>query len=437
MWFIPFAGLLSSIAILPVVAPHVWERRFWVVAVFWSVAFVAPFALLHGGHAAAHAVAEAMAHEYLPFILLLLALFVVAGGICVTGHLDGTPLTNLAILAAGTLAASLFGTTGAAMLLIRPLIRANLGRAAKVHVFVFFIFLVGNIGGALTPLGDPPLFLGFLRGVTFGWTFLALAPPFAVAAGFLLALFAIVDAWLWSRETPGRRERPGGERLRVLGSHNLACLAAAVVAVLLSGTLRTGVDVPVGLGVTATLENLVRDAALLAIAIASYATTDPAIRVENAFTWTPIREVAILFAAIFVTIIPVLQALELGRAGPFAPLLALVTSADGRPVERAYFWLAGGLSSVLDNAPTYLVFFDLAGGDPAVLMGPRAGTLLAISTGAVFMGALTYLGNAPNFMIKAICEERGVRMPGFFGYLVWSLPILLPLFLLLAAVFFR
>ena len=204
-----------------------------------------------------------------------------------------------------------------------------------------------------------------------------------------------------------------------------------------SGLWHPGVTVRLGLGISVALEDALRDVALLLVALASWHSTETRIRVENAFAWTPIQEVAILFAGIFITIIPVLDALRLGPAGPFGPLLALVTRPDGTPIDAAYFWLSGGLSSVLDNAPTYLVFFDMAGGDPERLTGTLSRTLLAISAGAVFMGANTYLGNAPNFMIKAICEERGIRMPGFFGYLAWSGAILMPLFALLTLVFFR
>ncbi len=396
-----------------------------------------PYGVHAGLRAATAAVLGTMAHEYLPFILLLLTLFVVAGGIRIAGNLIGTPLTNLVILGLGTLGASLLGTTGASMLLIRPLIRANQDRRRNAHVFVFFIFLVGNIGGALTPLGDPPLFLGFLRGVDFSWTAVALSPAMGLASGLLLGLFVLIDLYHWNREgadwPPSRVPR----QIRIEGWHNFGYLALVIGLVLGSGLWHPGVTVRLGLGISVALEDALRDVALLLIALASWHSTETRIRVENAFAWTPIQEVAILFAGIFITIIPVLDALRLGPAGPFGPLLALVTRPDGTPIDAAYFWLSGGLSSVLDNAPTYLVFFDMAGGDPERLTGTLSRTLLAISAGAVFMGANTYLGNAPNFMIKAICEERGIRMPGFFGYLAWSGAILVPLFALLTLVFFR
>ena len=434
-WGLPFAGLLLSIALLPLVAPHWWERRFAAVAAAWALLFALPYAAVRGPSQAGTALLGTVAHEYVPFIVLLLTLFVVAGGIRIAGNLVGTPNTNLALLGLGTVGASFLGTTGAAMLLIRPLVRANGDRRHRTHVFVFYIFLVGNIGGSLTPLGDPPLFLGFLRGIDFGWTLGAMFPPMLLSSGLLLALFTAIDRWHWRREPvvpPSHLPR----QVRVEGRHNFVFLAAVVGAVLMSGLWHSGRELPLGLGIALSYEDAARDLALLATAVLSYSVTPSRIRIENAFTWVPIREVAILFAAIFITIVPVLGALTAGTAGPFAPLLHLVNGPNGSPIVSHYFWLTGALSSVLDNAPTYLVFFDAAGGDPAHLMAEGSATLLAISCGAVFMGANTYLGNAPNFMVKAICEEQGIRMPGFFGYLAWSGLILLPLFGLLTVLFF-
>jgi Na+/H+ antiporter NhaD/arsenite permease-like protein len=321
------------------------------------------------------------------------------------------------------------------MLLIRPIISANQDRRHNAHVFVFFIFLVANIGGSLTPF--PPLFLGFLKGVDFFWTLEAMLRPLLITSGLLLALFYVIDRLAWNRETLEVRKTKWVRRqLRIEGLHNVIYLCGVVGAVLASSLWNPGINIPLGLGIALPLNCLMRDSALLGLSYLSWKTTRSSIRVENAFAWVPIQEVAILFAAIFITMVPTLEVLRAGQAGALAPLLALVTSPDGTPIEGAYFWMTGLLSSVLDNAPTYLAFFNLAGGDAKQLMGPLAHTLLAISMGAVFMGALTYIGNAPNFMVRSICEERGVKMPSFFGYMLWSGTILLPLFAVLTLLFF-
>ncbi|MEZ5828991.1 MAG: sodium:proton antiporter [Hyphomicrobiales bacterium] len=431
LWSIPFVGLLLSIALLPLIAPRFWEHRFGTVAVFWSIAFLSPCAIVFGLPTAVAQVLDVLLLDYLPFILLLFALFVVAGGIRVSGNLVGTPATNTAMLAFGTLSASFLGTTGASMVLIRPVIRANQDRVYNRHVFIFFIFLVANIGGSLTPLGDPPLFLGYLKGIDFLWTLETMLRPMLLTSGLLLVLFYAIDRILWSREHQVVRWKSRVPRqIRIEGLHNVIYLAAVAGIVLIGGVWNRGVMVPIGLGMEMPLNGLVRDAVLITVSLLSWRTTPRSIRVENAFTWAPMQEVAMLFAAIFITMVPVLAMLRAGFDGPFGSLLHLVSTPDGKPVEAAYFWLTGGLSSFLDNAPTYLVFFNLAGGDPEVLMGPLALTLLAISMGAVFMGANTYIGNAPNFMVRSICEERGIKMPSFIGYMFWSVGILLPIFAL-------
>lgn len=437
VWAAPFVGILLSIALLPVLAPRFWEHHFGKVASFWAVSLLIPGTMLFGPVLIATELLHTAATEYLPFIILLFALFVVAGGIQVAGNLIGNPATNTAILGMGTVAASLVGTTGAAMLLIRPLIRANQDRRYNAHVFIFFIFLVANIGGSLTPLGDPPLFLGFLKGVDFFWTVTSMFLPMAVATLALLTVFYLLDRHHWRRQGAEWPVSHVPRQIRIEGLHNIVYLAGVVVTVLFSGVWKPDVNVPLGFGVTLPLEGLIRDILLLTLAYLSWRTTPRSIRVENAFAWTPIQEVAVLFAGIFITIIPVLSILRAGHGGALSPLLSLVSTSDGQPVNAAYFWLTGGLSSFLDNAPTYLVFFNLAGGDPQALMGPLSNTLLAISAGAVFMGANTYIGNAPNFMVKSICEERGIRMPSFFGYMAWSGGILIPLFLALTFLFFR
>jgi len=321
--------------------------------------------------------------------------------------------------------------------MIRPVLRANDDRKRNTHIVIFFIFLVANIGGSLTPLGDPPLFLGYLKGVDFLWTVETMLRPMLLSSGLLLALFYAVDRLAWNRESEEVRGKSRVRRqIRIEGLHNVIYLAAVAGTVLVTGVWNQGAKIELGLGMTMPVNGLVRDVVLIAVSLLSWRTTPRQLRVENAFTWAPMQEVAMLFAAIFITMIPMLALLQAGSEGPFAPLLSLVSTPDGKPFEAAYFWLTGGLSSFLDNAPTYLVFFNLAGGDAKALMGPLALTLLAISAGAVFMGANTYIGNAPNFMVRSICEERGIKMPSFIGYMLWSGAILLPLFGLITWLFF-
>ena len=422
-WALPFAGILLSIASGPLLFPKFWHAHYGKIAIAWALATLVPLGITFGASGALAAFVHAALAEYMSFIVLLFALYVVAGGVLITGTLRGTPWVNAGILLFGTAIASIVGTTGAAMILIRPLIRANAARANNVHVVVFFIILVANIGGALSPLGDPPLFVGFLRGVDFFWTTTHLAYETAIVAVPVLAIFLALDIWLARAEPKTVPTAP--EPLHLRGLINLPLIALIIGAILLSATWKPGVEFDV-YGTHVALQNLVRDGALIAIALASLWLTPQEHRAANDFTWEPIAEVAKLFAGIFVCIIPVLAALEAGHNGPLAWLLKAVTAHDGSPHEVAYFWLTGLLSAFLDNAPTYLVFFQLAGGDAAKLMTELSATLAAISMGAVYMGALTYIGNAPNFMVAAIANERGVKMPSFFGYMLWSFAVLLP-----------
>jgi Na+/H+ antiporter NhaD/arsenite permease-like protein len=360
----------------------------------------------------------------------------VTGGIRVTGNLHGSPTMNTVLLTVGTVLAGWMGTTGASMLLIRPLIRANDNRRHKVHVFVFFIFLVANIGGALTPLGDPPLFLGFLKGVEFFWPTSHLFTEMLVCAIVLLGIFYALDSYWYGKEGEVRRDPTPDSPVDIQGGVNIVLLMAVIGAVLMSGTWRPGVSWTV-YHIEIELQNVVRDLLLLAITYLSMRLTPSDVRDGNDFAWAPIVEVAKLFAGIFMTIVPAIAILKAGKSGAMEPLVSMVNHADGTPIDAWYFWLSGILSSFLDNAPTYLVFFNLAGGDAAALMGPMAATLAAISCGAVFMGANTYIGNAPNFMVKAVVEAAGIRMPSFFGYMAWSCGILVPLFVLLTFIFFR
>jgi Na+/H+ antiporter NhaD/arsenite permease-like protein len=434
LWALPFAGILLSIAIVPLIAPHAWHRHFGKISAAWALVFLVPFAVGFGTQAAFATFVHAMLEEYVPFIILLTALFTVAGGICLHGDLHGSPRLNTGLLALGTLLASIMGTTGAAMLLIRPLLRANEHCKHVVHRVVFFIFLVANAGGALSPLGDPPLFLGFLNGVSFFWTTVHLAAPTLFICVILLALFYALDRYYFTKEKVVHRSEVKTP-LSVDGKINFVLLAAVVALVLISGLWKPGIEFDV-FGTHVALQNAVRDVLLVAVSLLSLALTPKSARAGNAFNWAPIEEVAKLFAAIFITIAPVIMILRAGADGAFAGIVHMVTDASGKPIDIAYFWATGLLSSFLDNAPTYLVFFNLAGGDAPTLMTTGASTLAAISAGAVFMGANSYIGNAPNFMVKAIAESRGIVMPGFFAYLGWSAVILLPLFLLTGWLFF-
>ncbi|HRE20100.1 MAG TPA: sodium:proton antiporter, partial [Rhabdaerophilum sp.] len=328
--------------------------------------------------------------------------------------------------------ASIVGTTGASMILIRPIIRANDDRAHNVHIVVFFILLVSNIGGSLTPLGDPPLFLGFLRGVDFFWTTKALAFETALASGLLLAVFFVLDTWLRSKDDAGPRirDKTPDREIKLYGLRNIALMGAIIAVILASAAWKPGIVIPFPGGELA-LQNIVRDVLLVGVALVSLWITPGPVRAGNEFNWEPILEVAKLFAGIFICMIPVLAILGAGKAGALGPLVSLVTQADGSPNNGAYFWVTGLLSAFLDNAPTYLVFFQIAGGDPAILMTSLAKTLEAISVAAVFMGALTYIGNAPNLMVAVIARDMGVKMPSFFGYMLWSFGILGPLLVLI------
>ncbi|KIF83382.1 sodium:proton antiporter [Noviherbaspirillum autotrophicum] len=438
-WGVPFAGLLLSIALCPLLTPIIWHRHFGKIALAWALAFLLPCAALFGTAMAAGGALHAFVAEYIPFIILVTSLFVVAGGICVRGNLHGTPALNTGLLAIGALLASVMGTTGASMLMIRPLIRANDNRKQAVHIVVFFIFIVSNAGGSLTPLGDPPLFLGFLKGVDFFWTVKNIFFETLFLCVSLLAIFYLLDRhYYYNREDqrPVQQDPTPDSPIRFEGKANFALLATIVGAVLMSGLWKPGVSWSL-FGVHIELQNVLRDLVLIGAIFVSLAITPEEARKGNDFSWGPIQEVAKLFAGIFITIIPVIAMLRAGEAGAFATVVRAVTDDQGQPINAMYFWASGLLSSFLDNAPTYLVFFNTAGGDAARLMTQMAATLAAISCGSVFMGANSYIGNAPNMMVKAIAEERGIKMPSFFGYMAWSCAVLVPLFILMTFIFFR
>jgi Na+/H+ antiporter NhaD/arsenite permease-like protein len=435
---IPFVGILLSIALFPLIAPEFWHHHFPKISAAWAVVFAVPFLIAFGGDAI-YEILHIYIIDYIPFIILLWALFTVSGGILIRGSFAGTPAMNSFLLLIGTIIASWVGTTGAAMLLIRPILKANARRVHKVHTVVFFIFLVANIGGSLTPLGDPPLFLGFLHGVPFFWT-LNLITPMAVMSVALLAMYFCLDTLYWRKETTAAKQPDdSGETFKIEGLHNLLFLGGILGGVIMSGVWHAG-DVTI-LGVHQTIQNLLRDGILITMGLLSLVTTARQTREDNGFSWFPIKEVAYLFAGIFMTIIPALAILKAGEHGALAGLVKSVQE------PWHFFWVTGTLSAFLDNAPTYLTFLTTAEGllfpgipEPMVvhdIIAQKEVYLVAISCGAVFMGAMTYIGNAPNFMVKSIAEESGVEMPSFFGYLFrWSALFLLPLFVVVTFLFF-
>lgn len=455
---IPFIGILLSIALFELVAPRFWHHNFGKVSAAWALIFAIPFLIAYRNTAFIEILHIFLA-DYFPFIILLWGLFTAAGGIVIRGSLAGTPAVNTLMLLIGTLLASWMGTTGASMVLIRPMLRANAARRSKVHVVVFFIFLVSNIGGSLTPLGDPPLFLGFLHGVPFFWT-LDLLPQMALISVIILILFYLLDSFYHRREKDELQAATSEERtpLRIEGLYNLIFLGGIMGAVLLSGMWNPHVEFNV-FGVHVALQSLTRDVLIILMGLLSLKFTPRDLREANGFTWFPIKQVGYIFAGIFMTIVPALAILKAGEHGALAFVIRAANS------EASYFWITGVLSSFLDNAPTYLTFFTSALGKlgleedtirQALLVSSDQWATLkqggaavdpekietfvrylkAISLGAVFMGANTYIGNAPNFMVKAIAEENDIRMPSFFGYMLYSLVILFPLFLLITFLYF-
>lgn len=451
---LPFIGILLSIALFPLIAPHFWHRHYNKVSIAWALIFAVPFIITYKG-LAIYQILHIYLIDYVPFMILLWGLYTASGGILLRGALVGTPWLNIRLLFIGVVLASFMGTTGASMLMIRPILRANKYREHKTHVIIFFILLVSNVGGSLTPLGDPPLFLGFLHGVPFTWT-MNLLPHFSVMTLILLGLFYILDKYYYLHEQPQASEKDLENHenwpLRIEGVHNFMCLIAIGILVMISGMWRPGYFTVYG--VNLEIQNLVRDVGIIVMALLSLESTHIKIRQDNMwstvrqaneFSWFPIKEVAWLFMGIFMCIIPMLAMLKAGTEGA----MAFIVDQVKEPYH--YFWITGILSSFLDNAPTYLTFFNLSMGSVGIneaevgaVLGSMSHAasgqftlfLKGISAGAVFFGGMTYIGNAPNFMVKAIAEENGVKMPSFFGYMIWSFAILIPLFIVVTLLFF-
>jgi Na+/H+ antiporter NhaD/arsenite permease-like protein len=435
-WGIPFLGLLVTIALGQALWPGPWGRHYGKVTAIWIVAIVVPLAAEMGAAGLA-ALARLLLLDYLPFVVSIFALYVIAGGIHIRTRMCGHPGENALLLAIGTLAGGLLGTPGTTLLFLPVLLTANRWRRHKVHSVLFLIFLVCNMGGALSPIG-PPLLVGYLSGVSFLWTVKAMLLPTTFTSAVLICTyFALDSVFLFPREDPDARamHRESHDVIMIDGTGNLWLLAAAIGVQILCGNWHGAVAIRLGVAAM-PVPDLLRLIALPILAWLSLRLTPERVRKANEFSWEPMKEVGILFAGIFATVLPLLLILEAGVGGALGGLIRMATAADGRPIDWAYFATSGALSSILDNAPTFLVFFNAAGGDPVALMGAKATTLTAISAGAAFWGGVTYIGNAPNLMARSIAQQRGVAMPNFLAYMVWSGAILLPSFALTAWVFF-
>ena len=433
---IPFIGMLLSIAIFPLIAGKWWEKKKQYIVILWSLLFLIPFAVKYSAGVMGETLLDIVLNDYMTFIILLFGLFCVSGNIAIKGNFSGAPKVNVILLLIGTLLSSWIGTTGASMIMIRPIMRANAWRKRKVQIIVFFIFLVSNIGGCLTPVGDPPLLMGFMRGVPFFWS-LRLLPVFILNTAILLVVFFFLDRRAYRKDiAEGHAPELTAEKtnVRIEGIHNIIFIVMIVVAVILSGALSSLPLFEKGVSLTENINlstaSVIEVAIILLAAFLSMKTTKKDVRIENQFSWAAIQEVAILFIGIFITMEPALLFLEEHGA------------SLGLQHPWQMFWAAGALSSFLDNTPTYLVFLTTAGTlGAATGITTRVGTiapvmLKAISCGAVCMGANTYIGNAPNFMVRSMAEEGGVRMPSFFGYMAWSGSILIPVFFIDMLVFY-
>ncbi len=427
LWAIPFLGIIFSMSFLPLLAPKFFEKHGGVIPFGWTAVYLACVVWFFGFHELIPATFEPLLNDYVSFIIQISTLYIVAGGIFVDFPNGKGPVFNTMFLFFGSLLAGWIGTTGAAMLLIRPFLRANAQRKYKVHLMVFFIFLVANIGGAATPLGDPPLFIGFLKGVDFFWFIQHLAPFLFGTTFVLCGLFYAVDAILFKKETGKFAVNRDNASFVIKGTRNLFFLILVLLTVILcqfEGSFEIA-------GKTYNYSSVLRNVILISIAMLSLKITHKNIREKNEFTFAPIREVAEFFVAIFITVAPILSILSKGENGSLAMIFNWI-APGGEFVLSKCFWASGLLSSVLDNAPTFLIFFHLASGNAAELMTTKASILTSFSISTVFMGALTYIGNAPNLMVRSISEHHGIKVPSFLGYMGWSIGILAPIFLVIS-----
>ncbi len=437
-WSLPFAGVLFSLAVGPSLFKNTWHKVSIPILGCLSSLTILSLFITCGLYKSGSVLLHLFVADYIPFIFLISALYIISGGIVLEVAVKRSPLTNTVVLLIGTLCASIIGTTGAVMLFIRPLIHVNKARTHKAHIIIFIIILLGNMGGSLTPLGDPPLFLGYLKGVDFLWVPQHMLLPFLMMVAPLLGVFFLVDTFFLHKE--GRRTppvlHPKKPWLNVQGKINFGLLFLLILSVALIQSHDDSVQFRL-LGVTMYVPNLLRDGILLCLAGLSLWITPHHIKALNKFSWHPLKEVLYVFFAIFVTVLPVLSILEAREEGALRLLTDSLLDTQGDPMPSLLFWITGLCSALLDNAPTYLVFLKATGLSVKELMACQKPLLLAISTGAVFMGALTYIGNAPNFLAKSIAQEYGIKMPGFLGYTLISGILLGPLFACLSYFFFQ
>lgn len=430
LWIIPFVGIILSMSFLPILTPKFWHKVAAWVPLFWSSLFLGAVGYFFSPSDVVFSLLDPLLDHYLPFIALIAALYITSGGIYINLKEVHSPLVNTGFLFLGSLLSGWIGTTGAATLLIRPFLRNNRNRKNKTHLAIFFIFLVGNIGGGATPLGDPPLFMGYLEGVDFFWFLKNLYPHLFFTITGLCIVFYLWDSYFFKKEPKKLIEaydHEGGGEFVIKGAKNILLLIAILVVVVVcefEGSFKF-------LNVKCEYSALLRSFLLFLIAWISLKVTSKEVCDKNAFSFEPIKEVAELFVGIFITVTPVIAILHQARAGALKFLFDWLSPA-GEIVPEKCFWLSGILSSVLDNAPTFLIFFHLASGNAAELMTAKSHLLIAISISTVFMGALTYIGNAPNLMIRSIAVNYGVKMPSFLGYIGWSVGILVPIFIILS-----
>ncbi len=427
LWAIPFLGIIFSMSFLPLVAPNFWEKYGSLIPFGWTAIYLICIAWVFGFQELLPATFEPLLSEYVSFIIQIATLYIVAGGIFIDFPNGKGPIFNTMLLFFGSLLAGWIGTTGAAMLLIRPFLRANAKRKYRIHLMVFFIFLVANIGGAATPLGDPPLFIGFLKGIDFFWFIQHLSPVLFGTIFVLCGLFYVLDTILFKKETGRFETIHDNVSFIIKGGRNLFLLVLILLTVILcqfEGSFRFADE-------TYNYSSVLRNMTLSAIAFLSLKLTHKNIREKNGFTFAPIREVAEFFIAIFITVAPILSILSKGENGAMAMIFNWIAPGKEFVLSKC-FWASGLLSSVLDNAPTFLIFFHLASGNAAELMTTKAAILTSFSISTVFMGALTYIGNAPNLMIRSISEQHGIKVPSFLGYMGWSIGILAPIFLVIS-----